>query len=105
MSNSNNCNNCTNPKCNNEQEVSIQESDIVGFRVMRNFFNNTTFNVYAVDKKGAILVAFATDLDLETAQDTAATLNAPYCIPEPTVTELTEVQVQQDTRFYNTAVA
>lgn len=105
MSNCNNSNNCTNPKCNNEREVSIQESDIVGFRVMRNFFNNTTFNVYAVDKKGAIIVAFATDLDFETAQDTAATLNAPYCIPEPTVTELTEVQVQQDTRFYNTAVA
>ena len=81
----------------------IDDSAVAGYRVVRDPFNNLKFNVYAVDSEGNLLVLVINNLDLADAQETATILNAPHEMPEPQDTELVEVQVGNNLRYFTAA--
>lgn len=85
---------------NLEETVEINPADIAGYRLVRSFFNNKLFNVFAVNDKDELLVCMTLDMDFEEASYLAETMNAPYECMIPSETELVEVQVKNEPRIF-----
>lgn len=85
---------------NLEEITEINPADITGYRLVRSFFNNTLFNVFAVNDKDELLVCMKSDMDFEEASYLAETMNAPYECMIPPETELVEVQVKNEPRIF-----
>ena len=92
----------SNINLNNPALDSIPAEAVKGYRIVRALFNNTKFNINAVDYKGDILVCVAHELDFEQASALVETLNAPHeveVLHDLQETELVEVQVQKEDRI------
>ena len=85
---------------NLEETTEINPKDIAGYRLVRSFFNNKLFNVFAVNDKDALLVCMKSDMDFEEASYLVETMNAPYECMIPPETELVEVQVKNEPRIF-----
>ena len=85
---------------NLEETTEINPTDIAGYRLVRSFFNNKLFNVFAVNDKDELLVCMKSDMDLEEASYLVETMNAPYECMIPSETELVEVQVKSEPRIF-----
>ena len=85
---------------NLEETTEINPADIAGYRLVRSFFNNKLFNVFAVNDKDELLVCMKSDMDFEEASYLAETMNAPYEGMIPSETELVEVQVKNEPRIF-----
>ncbi len=85
---------------NLEEITEINPADIAGYRLVRSFFNNKLFNVFAVNDKDELLVCMKSDMDFEEASYFAETMNAPYECMIPPETELVEVQVKNEPRIF-----
>ena len=85
---------------NLEETTEINPADIAGYRLVRSFFNNKRFNVFAVNDKDELLVCMKSDMDFEEASYLAETMNAPYECMIPPETELVEVQVKNEPRIF-----
>ena len=85
---------------NLEETTEINPADIAGYRLVRSFFNNKLFNVFAVNDKDELLVCMKSDMDFEEASYLAETMNAPYDCMIPSETELVEVQVKNEPRIF-----
>ncbi|MCZ2397882.1 MAG: hypothetical protein LC100_15240 [Chitinophagales bacterium] len=85
---------------NLEETTEINSTDIAGYRLVRSFFNNKFFNVFAVNDKDELLVCMKSDMDFEEASYLAETMNAPYECMIPPETELVEVQVKNEPRIF-----
>ena len=87
----------TNPNFN------IPASEVKGYRIIRSFFNNTLFNVHAVNAKGDLLVCVSADIDFDTASALVETLNAPHeveVLHELQETEFVDVKVKTEDRIF-----
>ena len=85
---------------NLEETTEINPKDIAGYRLVRSFFNNKLFNVFAVNDKDELLVCMKSDMDFEEASYLAETMSAPYECMIPSETELVEVQVKNEPRIF-----
>lgn len=85
---------------NLEETTQVNPADIAGYRLVRSFFNNKLFNVFAVNGKDELLVCMKSDMDLEEASYLVETMNAPYDCMIPSETELVEVQVKGEPRIF-----
>jgi len=85
---------------NLEETTEINPADIAGYRLVRSFFNNKLFNVFAVNDKDELLVCMKSDMDFEEASYLVETMNAPYECMIPSETELVEVQVKNEPRIF-----
>lgn len=85
---------------NLEETTEINPKDIAGYRLVRSFFNNKLFNVFAVNDKDELLVCMKSDMDFEEASYLVETMNAPYECMIPPETELVEVQVNNEPRIF-----
>ena len=85
---------------NLEETTEINPADIAGYRLVRSFFNNKLFNVFAVNDKDELLVCMKSDMDFEEASYLVETVNAPYECMIPPETELVEVQVKNEPRIF-----
>lgn len=88
---------------NLEETTEINPADIAGYRLVRSFFNNKIFNVFAVNDKDELLVCMKSDMDFEEASYLVDTMNAPYECMIPSETELVEVQVKSEPRIFKAA--
>lgn len=79
----------------------INPKDIAGYRLVRSFFNNKLFNVFAVNDKDDLLVCMKSDINFEEASYIVETMNAPYECMIPSETELVEVRVKNEPRIFN----
>ena len=48
---------------NLEETTEINPTDIAGYRLVRSFFNNKLFNVFAVNDKDELLVCMKSDIN------------------------------------------
>ena len=85
---------------NLEETTEINPADIAGYRLVRSFFNNKLFNVFAVNDKDELLVCMKSDMDFEEASYLVETMNALYECMIPPETELVEVQVKNEPRIF-----
>ena len=85
---------------NLEETTEINPADIAGYHLVRSFFNNKLFNVFAVNDKDELLVCMKADMDFEEASYLVETMNAPYECMIPPETELVEVQVKNEPRIF-----
>ncbi len=90
---------------NLEETTEINPADIAGYRLVRSFFNNKLFNVFAVNDKDELLVCMKSDVDFEEASYLVETMNAPYKCMIPPETELVEVQVKNEPRIFKAVLS
>lgn len=78
----------------------VEDWEVAGFRMTRNFFNRNLFSVHAVDKNGELLVCMAPDLSFDDASALVEVLNRPYDEMIQKETELIKVQVNGQPRIF-----
>ncbi len=88
-----------------EEIQNINPEDIAGYRLVRSFFNNKLFSVFAMSHSGERLVCVSCDKDFEEASYLVETLNAPYELMLQDQTEIVEVQVNNTPRIFTAVLS